>query len=69
MGWEVGKRFKREGTYVFLSLIPVGLCQEPIQYCGAIILQLKINKFKNDNQVRKSNFPFFKNFFLAYFCR
>ena len=36
MGW--GGRFKREGTYVYLWLIPVSVPQKPTQYCKAIIL-------------------------------
>ena len=43
MWWEVGGRFKREGTYVYLWLIHVGVWQKPTQYFKAIILQLKIN--------------------------
>ena len=46
VGWEMGGRLKREGTYVFLWLVHVDVWQKPIQYCKAIILQLKIN-FKN----------------------
>ena len=46
MGREVGGRFKREGTYVYLWLIHVDVCQKPTQYCRAIILQLKINELK-----------------------
>ena len=46
MGWEVVGRFKREGTFVYLWLIHVDAWQKPTQYCKAIILQLKINKFK-----------------------
>ena len=41
MGWQVGRRFGRKGTYVYLCLIHVVL-KKPIQYCKAIILQLKI---------------------------
>ena len=44
-GWEVGGRFKREGTYVYLRLIHVAVWQKPMQYCKAMILQLKLNKF------------------------
>ena len=44
-GWEVGGRFKAEGTYVHLWLIHVDVWQKSNQYCKAIILQLKINKF------------------------
>ena len=44
MGWEVGGKLKREGTYVCLRLIHVGVWQKPTQSCKAIILQLKINK-------------------------
>ena len=43
MGWEVGRRFKREGTYVYLWLIHVAIWQKPAQYCKAMILQLNIN--------------------------
>ena len=45
MGWEVGGRFKREVTYVYLWLIHVDGWQKPIQHCKAIILQLKIHSF------------------------
>jgi len=44
--WEVGEKFKREGTYVCLWLIHVDAWEKPRQYCKAIILQLKINIFK-----------------------
>ena len=43
MGWEVGGRFKREGTYGYLGLIHVDVRQKTTQYCKAIILQLKRN--------------------------
>ena len=46
MGWDVGGRFKREGTYVYLWLIHVGAWQKPTQYCKAIILQLKMDILK-----------------------
>ena len=46
MGWEVGERFKREETYVYLWLVHVDVWQKPTQHCKAVILQLKINKFK-----------------------
>ena len=42
-GWNgMGGRFKREGTYVYLWLVHVDVWQKPIQYCKAIIHQLKI---------------------------
>ena len=44
MGWEVGGRFKTEGTYVHLWLIHIDVWQKSTQYCKAIILQLNINK-------------------------
>ena len=44
MGWEVGEKFKKEGTYVYLWLIHVDIWQKATQHCK-IILQLKINKF------------------------
>ena len=37
---------RREGTHVYLWLIHVDVWQKPTQYCKAIILQLKINKYK-----------------------
>ena len=46
MEWEVGGRFNREEIYVDLWLIHVDISEKPIQYCKAIILQLKINKLK-----------------------
>ena len=42
---EMGGRFKREGTYIYLWLIHVDVWQKPTQFYKAIILQLK-NKFK-----------------------
>ena len=45
MGREVEGRFRREGTQVYLQLIHVDIWQKPTQYCRAITLQLKINKF------------------------
>ena len=45
MGWKVGGRFKREGTYIYIWLIHVDVRQKQTQQCKAIILQLKINKF------------------------
>ena len=44
MGCEVGRRFRRKGTYVYLWLIHADVWQKPTQYCKAII-QLKINDF------------------------
>ena len=44
MGWEVGGKFKREGTYTHLWLIHVDAWQKPTQYCKVIIPQLKIQK-------------------------
>ena len=38
---EVGGRFKREGTYVYLWLVHVNVWQKPTQFFKAIILQLK----------------------------
>ena len=46
LGREVGGRSKREGAYVYLWLIHVNVWQKPMQYCKAIILQLKLNKLK-----------------------
>ena len=48
---EVGRRFKREGTYVHLWLIHVAVWQRPTQHSKAIILQLKINIFFKSLQI------------------
>ena len=45
MGREMGGRFKREGTYVYLWLVHVDVWQIPTKFCKAIILQLKKNNF------------------------
>ena len=31
MGWELGGRFKKEGTYIYLWLIHVDVWQKPTQ--------------------------------------
>ena len=41
MGREMGGRFKREGTYVYLWLTHVEVRQITTKFCKAIILQLK----------------------------
>ena len=49
-GWDgVGGRLKREGTCIYPWPIHVDVWQEPAQFCEAIILQLKINSFKEQN--------------------
>ena len=56
VGWSsgMGGKVKREGTYVYLWLIHVGVWQKAIQQYKAITLQLKIN-FKN--YICKKEFP------------
>ena len=39
VGWWVGRRFRREGTHVYLWLIHAVVWQKPIQYCKAINLR------------------------------
>ena len=39
MGWEVGERFRKEGTHVYLWLIHVDVWQKPTQYCQVTIVQ------------------------------
>ena len=45
MGREMGGRFRREGTYVYLWLIHVDVWQKPTQYCIVIILQFKKKEY------------------------
>ena len=47
MGRKMGGRFRREGIYVCLWLIHVDVWQKPIQFCKAIVLQLKNKEIKN----------------------
>ena len=43
---EIGRRFKREGTYVYPWLIHADIWQKPSQCCRVIVFQLKI-KLRN----------------------
>ena len=52
---EVGGRFKKDGTYVYLWLIHVDVWQKSNQYCKAIILQLKIIKNNINKKHNKYN--------------
>ena len=44
VGWDIGGRVKKEGTYEYLWLIHGDAWQKPTQYFKAIMRQLKINK-------------------------
>ena len=46
MGWHVGGKLKGEGPFVGLWLIHGDIWQKLIQYCKAIIFQLKMFKKK-----------------------
>ena len=39
---EKDTKKQRKGTYIYLWLIPVDVCQKPTSYFKAVILQLKI---------------------------
>ena len=58
MGWEVGGRFKREGTYEYLWLIHADVWQKPTESCKAITPQLKINKLKKKQKKYRAKFEF-----------
>ena len=65
MGWKVGERFKREGTYVYLCLNHVDVWQKSTQYCKVIILQLKK---KRRNKFQKAHLlDFFIVYMLLYY--
>ena len=57
---------KWEGTWVNLWLIHVELWQKPTQYCKAIILQLKINKFLKKKKSLSQCKPMACLFIIAY---
>ena len=42
MRWEVGKTFKREGTYVYPWLIHVDIWQKPKEYCNYLSIKNKL---------------------------
>ena len=48
MGWEMGERFRREGTYVYLWLIHVDVWQKPARYSKANILLYIFFKAKKE---------------------
>ena len=52
IGWEVGGRLSREGTYVDLWLVHVDVWQKPTQCWKTIILQSKLNLKKVRKLVR-----------------
>ena len=52
VGRQMGRRFKREGIYVYLWLIHVEVWQKTTKFCKAIILQLK----KKDKMAKRVNF-------------
>ena len=52
MTWEVEGGFRMDRTWIYLWLIHVDVWQKPTQYPKAIILQLKVNKFKKIKQGR-----------------
>ena len=56
-GVEVGGKFRRKGTYVYLCLIHVDICQRPAQYCKANILQLNKREKKKigDNKYQQGS--------------
>ena len=43
---KCGRRFRREGPYVYLWLTHVDVWHKPAQYCKAIILKLKKERKK-----------------------
>ena len=53
MGRDVGGMFKWEEILVNLWLMHVDVSQKLMQYCKAIILHLKINKFKKQQTNKK----------------
>ena len=46
LGWGGGRRFKKEGAYVYSWLIHIVVGQKPTQHCKTTIFQLK-NKTKH----------------------
>ena len=54
--WEAGGRLKGTGTHVHPWLILADVWQKPTRHCKAMILKLKVSKFKlKKNFFKKSN--------------
>ena len=51
MGWEVGGRVKKKGTYVYLWLIHVDIWQKPTQYFNH--LSIKNNFFSKKHVIER----------------
>ena len=51
MGWEEGSR-ERGHIHIYLWLIHADVRLKPTHYCKAIILQIKINKYKKRNKTK-----------------
>ena len=56
MGRKMGRRFKREGTYVYLWLIHVDIWQKTTKFCKEIILKKYI--FSKKNHLKSSCISF-----------
>ena len=57
MGRQMGGRFKRERSYVYLWLIHVEVWQKTTKFYKAIILQLKNKKLANFFKKKKKILP------------
>ena len=51
MGRKMGRRFKREGTYVYLWLSHIDIWQKTTKFCKEIILKIHIFFKKESSQV------------------
>ena len=69
MGREMGGRFKREGTYVYLWLIHVDIWQKPTELCKTIILQLKKNYNEMLPHTHKNDYEKFNILSLCKCCK
>ena len=47
-----GREVQEGGKCVFLQLIHVDIWQKPMQYCKAVILQLKINEISKGDVIK-----------------
>ena len=60
MGREMGREFRREGTYVYLWLIHVEVWQKTTKFCKVIIFQLKDTLKKILEPLGKNNTFFWR---------
>ena len=59
MGREMGGRLRREGTYLYIRLIHVDVCQKTTKFYKTIVLQLKNKQSQKQTNKKPHTFTHF----------